>query len=160
MIITILAVSTCLLVTISIHAEGLSIIRFDMAHRPIGERLKLIIVVSFAILLHVIEIGFYAIAIWILNIVVNVGDLVGAREFSGMDYFYYSAETFTALGSGDLSTTGGLRLIASLEPLNGLVLIAWTGAFTYWAMGHYWNGKTTNGAKGASADRPPPDLER
>ncbi len=159
MIIAAITVLVCLLVTIGVHAEGLSVIRSEIALRPVGERLKLIIVVSSAILLHVIEIGFYAIAIWMLNIVVNVGDLVGAREFSGMDYFYYSAETFTALGSGDLSTTGGLRLIASLEPLNGLVLIAWTGAFTYWAMGHYWNGKTTNGAKGAPADMPP-DLER
>lgn len=141
MIITILTVLSCLLVTIGIHAEGLSIIRLEMARRPVGERLKLIIVVSSAIFLHVIEIGFYAIAIWILNIAVDAGDLVGAREFSGMDYFYYSAETFTALGSGDLSTTGGLRLIASIEPLNGLVLIAWTGAFTYWAMEHYWSVK-------------------
>ena len=159
MIITTFAALMCLLVTISMHAEGLSIIRVEMARRPVDERLKLIIVVFSAIFLHVIEIGFYAIAIWILNIVVDVGDLVGAREFSAMDYFYYSAETFTALGSGDLSTTGGLRLMASIEPLNGLVLIAWTGAFTYWAMGHYWNGKTTNNTKGALTDRPLPGLE-
>jgi hypothetical protein len=146
MITTTIAVLTCLLVTISIHAEGLSIIRFEMARRPVDERFKLIIVVFSAIFLHVIEIGFYAIAIWVLNIVIDVGDVVGAREFSGMDYFYYSAETFTALGSGDLSATGGLRLMASIEPLNGLVLIAWTGAFTYWAMGNYWNVKATNSA--------------
>jgi hypothetical protein len=144
MITTTIAVLTCLLVTISIHAEGLSIIRFEMARRPVDERFKLIIVVFSAIFLHVIEIGFYAIAIWVLNIVIDVGDVVGAREFSGMDYFYYSAETFTALGSGDLSATGGLRLMASIEPLNGLVLIAWTGAFTYWAMGNYWNVKASN----------------
>jgi hypothetical protein len=68
-----------------------------------------------------------------------------------MDYFYYSAETFTALGSGDLSATGGLRLIASIEPLNGLVLIAWTGAFTYWAMGHYWNVKTARNNQNKAA---------
>ena len=106
------------------------------------------IVVSSAILLHLVEIGFYAIIIWALNVVIDVGDIVGAREFSGMDYFYYSAETFTALGTGDLSATGGLRLIASIEPLNGLVLIAWTGAFTYWAMEHYWNVKTRKGTRG------------
>jgi hypothetical protein len=146
MIIAILAVLSCLMVTIGIHAEGLSVIRLEIARQPVGERLRLIIVVSSAILLHVTEIGFYAMVIWLLNVVVDVGDLVGAREFSGMDYFYYSAETFTALGSGDLSTTGGLRLIASVEPLNGLVLIAWTGAFTYWAMEHYWSLKTTKGA--------------
>jgi hypothetical protein len=147
MIITTLAVLSCLLVTVGIHAEGLSVIRLEIARRPVGERLKLIIVVSSAILLHVAEIGYYAMVIWLLNVVVDVGDLVGAREFSSMDYFYYSAETFTALGSGDLSATGGLRLIASIEPLNGLVLIAWTGAFTYWAMEHYWSLKTPKSAQ-------------
>ena len=141
MIFTTLAALFCLLSTIAIHAEGLSVIRTEIGHRPVDERLRLIIVVSSAILLHLTEIGFYAIAIWVLNVVVDVGDIVGAREFSGMDYFYYSAETFTALGSGDLSATGGLRLVASIEPLNGLVLIAWTGAFTYWVMEHYWSAK-------------------
>lgn len=141
MIITTLAALACLLVTIGIHAEGLSIIRLEIGRHPVGERLRLIIVVSAAILLHMLEIGFYAAVIWMLNIVVDVGDIVGAREFSAMDYFYYSAQTFTSLGSGDLSATEGLRLIASIEPLNGLVLIAWTGAFTYWTMEHYWSVK-------------------
>jgi Ion channel len=141
MIVTTLAALICLLSTIAIHAEGLSVIHTEIGHRPVDERLRLIIVVSSAILLHLAEIGFYAIAIWVLNVVVDVGDIVGAREFSGMDYFYYSAETFTALGSGDLSATGGLRFVASIEPLNGLVLIAWTGAFTYWVMEYYWSAK-------------------
>lgn len=141
MIFTSLAALLLLLSTIWIHAEGLSVIRRGIERYSVGERIRLAIVVSAAILLHMIEIGIYAIMIWFLNIIVEVGEIVGAREFSGMDYFYYSAETFTALGSGDLSATGSLRLIASLEPLNGLVLIAWTGAFTYWAMEHYWNAR-------------------
>ena len=131
--------------TIWIHAEGLSVIRLKIDRHSVDERLRLAIVVSLSILLHMLEIGLYASVTWFLNVVVDVGDIVGAREFSAMDYFYYSAETFTALGSGDLSATGGLRLIASLEPLNGLVLIAWTGAFTYWAMERYWNGKRARG---------------
>jgi hypothetical protein len=96
-------------------------------------------VVSLAILLHVVEFGFHAGKIWFLSAIIDVGNIVGAREFSGMDYIYDSAETFTGLDVGDLKVTGGLRLIATLEPLNGLVLTAWTGAFTSWAMQHYWN---------------------
>jgi len=145
MIVTFLAALFLLQSTIWIHAEGLSLIRLEVGHLPADERLRLAIVVSAAIFLHMLEIGLYASVIWLLNVIVDVGDIVGAREFSAMDYFYYSAETFTALGSGDLSATGGLRLIASLEPLNGLVLIAWTGAFTYWAMEHYWHGKQATG---------------
>jgi len=145
MIVTLIATLFLLQSTIWIHAEGLSVIRLEIGRHPVDERLRLATVVSAAILLHMLEVGLYASAIWFLNVVVDVGDIVGAREFSAMDYFYYSAETFTALGSGNLSATGGLRLIASLEPLNGLVLIAWTGAFTYWAMEHYWHGKQATG---------------
>jgi hypothetical protein len=145
MIVTLIAALFLLQSTIWIHAEGLSVIRLKIDRHPVDERLRLAIVVSSAILLHMLEIGLYAAITWLLNVVVDVGDIVGAREFSAMDYFYYSAETFAALGSGDLSATGGLRLIASLEPLNGLVLIAWTGAFTYWAMEHYWSGRQARG---------------
>ena len=159
MIITTIAALFCLLVTIGLHAEGLDVIRLEIGRRPVDERLRLIIVVSSAILLHLVEIGFYAMVIWALNVVIDVGDIVGAREFSGMDYFYYSAETFTALGAGDLSATGGLRLIASIEPLNGLVLIAWTGAFTYWAMEHYWSVKTRKSARDeGKVDKPTFDV--
>ena len=160
MIVTTLAALLCLLTTTGIHAEGLNVIRLEIDRHPIDERLRLTIVVSSAILLHLIEIGFYAVAIWVLNVIINVGDIVGAREFSGMDYFYYSAETITALGSGDLSATEGLRLIASIEPLNGLVLIAWTGAFTYWATGHYWSVKTAmNNRHKTTIENPTSDPE-
>ena len=130
-----------LFATVLIHAEGLGLARRHIQSNPNGDQLRLAAVVSSALCLHIIEIGLYSVVIWFLNAVVNAGDIVGAREFYGMDYFYYSAETFTGLGAGDLSATGGLRLLASLEPLNGLVLIAWTGAFTYWTMEYYWNAK-------------------
>ena len=139
----------CLLVsTVWIHAWGLGLLRNKVQLRSISDHFSLAMIVSSVFVLHIIEISFYAVAIWFLNVIIDIGDIVGAREFSGMDYFYYSAETFTALGSGDLTATQGLRLIAAIEPLNGLVLIAWTGAFTYWAMEHYW----TMGKSGLSTD--------
>lgn len=40
---------------------------------------------------------------------------------------YFSAETFTTLGYGDVVPHGDLRLLAGIEALNGLLLIGWTG---------------------------------
>jgi hypothetical protein len=33
---------------------------------------------------------------------------------------------------------GPLRLLASFEPLNGLILIAWSGSFTYLEVQRHW----------------------
>ena len=55
-----------------------------------------------------------------------------------MTYFYFSAETYTSLGFGDLYPVGLLRLIAGIECLNGLVLIGWSTAFIYLAMRRFW----------------------
>jgi Ion channel len=128
-----------MIATVWVHAFGLGFLRRSIQRNSITHHLSLASLVSAALVLHIVEICIYAFAIWFLNIVADVGDIVGAREFSAMDYFYYSAETFTGLGSGDLSATSALRLVAAIEPLNGLVLIAWTGAFTYWAMEHFWS---------------------
>lgn len=39
---------------------------------------------------------------------------------------------------GDIVATGPLRLLAGIEGITGLVLIAWTASFAYVEMGHYW----------------------
>lgn len=40
-------------------------------------------------------------------------------------------ETYSALGYGDLFPLGYLRLIASVSPLNGSLLLAWSGSFLF-----------------------------
>jgi len=50
---------------------------------------------------------------------------------TGLDYFYFAAETYSTLGYGDVVPTAQLRLIASIEPLNGLMLLAWSGSFLF-----------------------------
>lgn len=50
----------------------------------------------------------------------------------------FSFSTYTTLGFGDIVATGPLRLLAGIEGITGLVLIAWTASFAYVEMGHYW----------------------
>jgi len=51
---------------------------------------------------------------------------------------YFSAETYTSLGYGDVVPTGPLRTLAGVEALNGLLLIGWSASFTYVAMQRFW----------------------
>ena len=45
------------------------------------------------------------------------------------DFFYYSINCYTTLGTGDIFANGSLRLATGLESLIGLLLIAWTATF-------------------------------
>jgi len=43
-----------------------------------------------------------------------------------------------ALGFGDLTPVGPVRLLAGVEALNGLLLIGWSASFTYISMERFW----------------------
>ncbi|MGE5242209.1 MAG: ion channel [Bacteroidota bacterium] len=47
--------------------------------------------------------------------------------------------TYTSLGLGDVYPLGDLRLIAGIESLIGLLMIAWSASFTYLMMEKFWN---------------------
>jgi hypothetical protein len=66
------------------------------------------------------------------------GSLVGNVEHGISDFFYYSAITYTSLGFGDIAPQGSLRILAAVEAITGLVLIAWTASFAFVAMQSLW----------------------
>jgi hypothetical protein len=43
------------------------------------------------------------------------------------------------LGLGDIAPLGPVRLLAGVEALNGLLMIAWTASFTYLSMEKFWS---------------------
>lgn len=59
-----------------------------------------------------------------------------------MNCLYFSAETYTTLGFGDLTPAGPVRLLAGVEALNGLLLIGWSASYTYIAMERFWSAGT------------------
>jgi hypothetical protein len=61
---------------------------------------------------------------------------LGLGGFSGdphglLGLFYYTVETYSSLGAGDVIPVGEIRLIASAASLNGILLLAWSGAFLF-----------------------------
>jgi hypothetical protein len=103
-----------------------------LARRP-SRRHRPVVVGTFAslIAIHVAEImayaGIYALAAGPFAL----GTFRGEREMTQLDFFYYAAETYSSLGYGDIYPVGAIRLIASISPLNGMLLLAWSGAFLF-----------------------------
>ncbi|HEX3809717.1 MAG TPA: potassium channel family protein [Rhizomicrobium sp.] len=138
MLISIAIVTVLLVVTVLFHYEGLFRISRAVDAFTAGQRTRLVLIMFGVIVLHLVEITLYAVAYWFGDIVVNIGDFAG-RAVTFKDYLYFSAETYTTLGLGDIYPIGDLRMIASIESLNGLLLLGWSASFTYLAMQKYWS---------------------
>ena len=106
---------------------------------------------------HALEILLYGVAFYALSKYSDSGTLGDPSDISLTQCLYFSAETFSSLGYGDLGPRGGLRLLAGTEVLNGLLLIGWSASYTYIAMERFWgNGGQGNASavfqSGADAD--------
>ena len=141
---------TCILliaVTTLIHYEALRILNTGLLTMPIPARRKLLVVVFAAFATHIVEIAIYGLALYGLIAWLDVGTLRGTTHFSLINCFYFSVETYTTLGFGDLTPSGPVRLLAGIESLNGLLLIGWTATFIHVAMERFW----TPGPQAASS---------
>jgi Ion channel len=112
-----------------------------LVHRDDSHVRRPLLLVIFALFItHLVEVVLYAGAMsWL--------DWLGLGHLSGMegngwewiiDHFYFSIAAYTTLGLGDIVPHGQIRLIAGVEALNGLVLIAWSASFTYLMMERLW----------------------
>ena len=121
-----LACAVLVVATPAIHYEVLHALSAFLPALRIPSRGKLLVVILGAFLAHAVEILLYAVAVYVLgNFPFNVA-------------LYFSAETYTSLGYGDVVPTGDLRLVAGVEALNGLLLIGWSASYTYIAMDRFW----------------------
>lgn len=131
-----------LLLSTVIHYEALRLLSVVLPHIRIAPRSKLIAVVLTTFAAHAAEMLLYALAFYLIIHQLDLGTLIsdppGARPSLSL-CFYFSAETFTSLGYGDLRPSGPLRLLAGAEALNGLLLIGWSASFAYISMERFWD---------------------
>lgn len=112
--------------------------------RRMGHPLLFIILVLFAA--HVFEVVLFAFALSALDMA-GYGRLMGAVVGGPgwfEDHFYFSIASYTTLGIGDIVPEGPIRVIAGMEALTGLVMVAWSASFTYIAMERLWTRTTTD----------------
>jgi len=135
----------CVLVpaTTMIHYELLRALNAWLPTLRIPARANLVVVILAAFVAHALEMALYGFALYGLVAWFGAGQLAGAAGFSLASCLYFSAETYTSLGFGDLTPVGPIRMLAGAEALNGLLLIGWSASFTYIAMERFWNVRTT-----------------
>jgi hypothetical protein len=127
-----------LLLTTLIHYEALRLITAGLPEIVLPGRAKLIVVILGTFLAHALEMLLYAVAFWVLANFLGAGTLGTSSRATFSACLYFSAETYTSLGYGDIVPSGALRLLAGMEALNGLLLIGWSASFTYISMVRLW----------------------
>lgn len=134
-------ITTCLFLLIAstmFHYEVLRFLNTRLVRWPVPDRFKVVVVIMAAFVAHALEMALYGTSLYALVTWLGAGQLVGNAGSSWITCFYFSAETYTSLGFGDLTPVGPVRLLVGTEALNGLLLIAWTASFTYLSMERFW----------------------
>lgn len=131
---TIASVATCVL----LHYEGLIFISGWLARHRGHNRIKVLYAIGSLIGLHVVQIWFFAVVLWLLLLVPGAGGVTGQAATHFFDVVYLSAMTFTTVGYGDVAPVGAIRFLCGTEALTGFVLIGWSASFTYLEMERFW----------------------
>ena len=122
-----------------IHYEGLlQLSRLLPRMHHVGYRLRIVTGVIGAMVAHTLEVWMFGIVYFAMVHAQGFGTIKGVENLQLMDCVYFSFITYTFLGYGDLIPEGGLRFLAGLEALTGLVFIAWTASFLFYEMERYW----------------------
>jgi hypothetical protein len=137
-----IAAATCLFLLVAttfIHYEVLRLLTAGLPALHIRPRLQLVFVIVGAFGAHFIEILLYGVAYWLLASQFDIGGMGQPGPLPFTRCLYFSAETYTTLGYGDVLPHGDLRLLAGLEALNGMLLIGWTASYTFLSMERFWH---------------------
>ena len=133
----------CLTITIPalntvLHFEGLNYLSRTHRSPQFSPRSKVLMLMLILPLFHFAEISVYAVAYYALRDYFHTGTLLGAFADRFSTYLYFSMETYTSLGFGDVVPEGITRLLAGVEVLNGILLIGWSGSYVFVAMQNVW----------------------
>lgn len=139
MLIVMIAATLLVVATGFLHYEVLRGLNTRLPLLRMPDRFKLLVVIAVAFVAHALEIVLYGVAVYLLVGHLGAGHLAGTSDALFSASLYFSAETYTSLGFGDVTPTGPVRLLAGVEALNGLLLIGWTASFTYISMERFWN---------------------
>lgn len=102
------------------------------------QRMRVVAAFFGALASHVVHIVLFALAYYLLRDKFGLGQFGGQFEDGFTSFLYFSTETYTSLGLGDIYPLGKLRLVLGLETLTGLLMISWTASFSYLEMRRYW----------------------
>ncbi|MFT5509739.1 MAG: hypothetical protein ACI89J_002826 [Hyphomicrobiaceae bacterium] len=126
-------------VTILIHYEALRLVHWWHDYPWGGMRLKVVSSVFMLFAAHSLEIWLFAATIFVAKNVLLLGELTGAFQETSLDYLYISVVTYASVGYGDIRPTGFIRTICGFEALTGIMMMAWSAAYTVYRFQGMWN---------------------
>jgi hypothetical protein len=126
------------LATTGMHYEALRALNLGLARRVTASRARVAMVVLSLFIVHVAEVFVYAAVIFLLARHAGMGTLGPSGPPPFDVTLYFSLETYSSLGYGDVVPSGALRMMAGAEALNGLVLIGWSASYVHIAMERFW----------------------
>jgi hypothetical protein len=134
-----------------IHLNGLRwlLMQVQYNRRDRTFRRPLLYVLLAIFTLHMAQVVVYA-AVQAMLELAGLGRLEGAMTHGSgwfVDHLYFSLASYTTLGLGDIVPHGAIRLVAGVEALNGLLLVAWSATFTYLLMERLWSDHLPNGGE-------------
>jgi len=136
MLLSVVLVVACILV----HYEIMRLTADYLLPRVaiVPRRAHVVVGICACFVAHTIEVWMFAGLYWLLAVETASGFAdEGRRAF--LDYLYFSTESYTSLGFSDSrQLSNDLRLLAGIEAMIGLTLIAWTASFNYFMFEHYW----------------------
>ena len=139
-VVVLLATAFVVPLVVGMHYEAMRLLA-QVARRMLRlRRLTILIVILGLIIAHLLEIVVFALA-YIVLVAGGYGGLTGlpgSSEPGASDYFYFSAVVYSTVGFGDLAPLGPMWLMAGVEALVGLMLVAWSAAFAYLQMHKHW----------------------
>ena len=124
--IAVVLITICAIVaSVLLHYEGLTLLQRNLGHVHLGpRRMRVLFGIIGVLLMHAIEIMFFALGYAGVHAVHDAGAIHGMPHPEFLDLMYFSAITYTTVGYGDLVPVGPLRFIAAVESLAGFVLVS------------------------------------
>ncbi|MBE0612826.1 MAG: two pore domain potassium channel family protein [Burkholderiales bacterium] len=122
-----------------LHYECLKLLNDTLPRATaIENRAKVLAALGGAMLSHLSQILLFAGAYYLLRDKFGLGGFGGQFKDAFSSFLYFSSETYTTLGLGDIYPAGSLRMLTGIEALTGLLMLSWTASFTYLEMRRYW----------------------
>ena len=138
MLAAILVAAVLVVASVLINYEALRLTSDFIPRLLIRPQQRILVVLATIMIVHLMVISLFAVSYYVMSNLLGVGSMHGEFNGEALDYFYYSATTYTTLGIGDVYAQGPMRIVSGLESLTGLVLISGSATFTYLNMERFW----------------------
>ncbi len=138
MLVAIFIAVIVVLASVLLHYEALRLTSEIIPRLVFHPQRRILFVLMATLVVHVIAISLFAFSYFLMSEYFALGSLHSDLKIEAIDYFYFSATTYTTLGIGDIYAQGPMRIVAAIESLTGLVMISWSATFTYLHMERFW----------------------